>query len=152
MNSNASKFLRLLIIEDNPGRIRLLKEWLPEDIRPVFATSAGRALGVLQLDKGRVYAGIMLDHDLFEQPSSAEDSQFSGTHVVKMILRSVHPDTPIIVHSMNETRSREMVNHLESGGFYVRRIPMDFLTQEKFLDWLTEVREIWEYDQEIEQP
>ena len=145
MINSQSKFIRLLIIEDNPGRIRLFKKWLPDDIRPVFASSAGRALGVLQLDKGRVYAGIMLDHDLFEQPASEVDSQFSGTHVVQAIIKNIHPDTPVLLHSMNDIRARIMERSLESGGFYVRRIPMLALTQDRFLDWLIEVKKIWEY-------
>ena len=56
--------LRLLIIDDSDTRIDTLKQWLPDDVHPVFATSAGRTLRMIDLDPGAVYAGILLDHDL----------------------------------------------------------------------------------------
>lgn len=59
--------LRLLIIDDSNERIATLRSWLPDDVQPVVATSPGRALKVLDLDPGTVYAGILLDHDLGQQ-------------------------------------------------------------------------------------
>lgn len=55
---------RILIVEDDDERVAKFRSWLPETMRIVHARSAGSAIGILQRDKGRVYAGIMLDHDL----------------------------------------------------------------------------------------
>ena len=41
-----------------------------------------------------------------------------------------------------------MVGRLESAGFWVTRIPMDKLTEEKLGEWLEDVHEIWENFQE----
>jgi hypothetical protein len=49
--------LRLLLIEDDMTRIDLFQKWLPADIRMVVASSPGKAIGILQRDRGRVYAG-----------------------------------------------------------------------------------------------
>lgn len=55
---------RTLIVEDDPERANILQDWLPDNVRPVVVTSAGKAMGVLARDRGNVYAGILLDHDL----------------------------------------------------------------------------------------
>ena len=43
-NAVATPVLRLLIIDDSDMRIDTFKQWLPDDVQPVFATTAGRAL------------------------------------------------------------------------------------------------------------
>jgi hypothetical protein len=70
------------MVEDNPTRIEMLKSWLPEDVKVVVAACAGKALGVLKRDRGRVYSGILLDHDLQEQAVTATDLGLSGTDIV----------------------------------------------------------------------
>lgn len=143
MNQQPVQRLRLLVIEDNRERIEIIKEWLPEDFIPVFASSAGRAIGILNYDKGRVYTGIMLDHDLGEQAVTEEDFSLSGSDVVKVVLKNVHLDTPVFVHSMNVTRAAGLVRRLEAAGFYVTRIPFPSLTKKRFLEWLEEIHDLW---------
>jgi hypothetical protein len=81
--------LRILIIEDDPARERSLLSWLPADIKAVVARSAGAAMGILRLDSGRVYAGVILDHDLAQAPMSASDPLLSGQNVVHAIAEHV---------------------------------------------------------------
>ncbi len=64
---------RLLIIEDDSDRIQLFQSWVPERVLTVVATSAGRALGILERDPGHVYGGILLDHDLEKQTITEAD-------------------------------------------------------------------------------
>jgi hypothetical protein len=136
--------LRLLIVEDDPDREATLRAWLPPDVRPVVARSAGRALGVLRLDPGRVYAGVVLDHDLQGQVATEADRFLTGQEVVRAVIRYVSPEVPVLVHSRNAWASELMVHALAQAGFEVTKIPMDRLTQTSFLAWLEEVRDGWE--------
>ena len=101
-------------------------------------------MGILQRDRGRVYAGILLDHDLQEQTITQTDRLISGSDIVKVIFRNISKDVPILVHSMNISRAPIMAERLESAGFNVTRIPMEMLTERDFLEWLEEVRDLWE--------
>jgi CheY-like chemotaxis protein len=141
--NRSSSFLRILIVEDNSERIECFRSWLPEDVRWVVATGAGRAIGIIQRDRRSVYAGIMLDHDLVEQIVADGEQNFSGTHVSNAIIEHISTDVPILIHSMNFAAAKTMVSKLEQAGFWVTRIPMSALTQEKLEAWLEEVRDIW---------
>jgi CheY-like chemotaxis protein len=132
------------MVEDNPARIELLKSWLPEDIKAVITSSAGKALGVLKRDRGQVYSGILLDHDLQEQAVTATDLGLSGTDIVKSIAANVSRLVPVLIHSMNIERAQGMVEALEGWGFTVTRIPMDRLTNDAFLVWIGTIRTVWE--------
>jgi CheY-like chemotaxis protein len=138
--------LRLLIVEDDPSREQALRAWLPADVRVVVAASAGRALGILHLDRGRVFAGIILDHDLQERPGSEADQFLSGRDVARAVIQFVSKDVPILVHSVNALGSVAMVNRLREAGFGVTKIPMTVLTEASLRAWLQTVRELWEED------
>jgi|GEM_PF-907452 len=144
--------LRLLIVEDNADRIERFRSWLPADAHPVFATGAGRALGILRRcgrdprDRRRRsldYAGLLLDHDLVEQVAAEGEEGFSGSHVTAAVIERISVEVPILIHSMNLTRARAMQSRLEQAGFWVTRIPMSALNQDRLLAWLDEVRENW---------
>lgn len=136
--------LRILVVEDDDGRVAWLRERLPEDVHLVVASSAGRAIGLLRLDRGHVYAGVMLDHDLQGHVATEADKQLSGTEVLNTLMQTVSLDVPVLVHSMNPVDAPRMAKRLEQAGFYVERIPFAVLTPERFAAWLTSVREIWE--------
>lgn len=138
------KFFRILIVEDNVGRIHRLKLWLPDDVRLVWVSSAGKALGMLRLDKGNVYAGIMLDHDLTERTLTEADRRLSGRDVVDEIIRNIPNRVPVLVHSENHDFSPAMVKKLEAHKFRVTRVPMSSLTRESFSEWVDDVRDVWE--------
>jgi len=140
---------RILIVEDDPDRAATLQNWLPQDVRPVVVTSAGKAMGVLARDRGNVYAGILLDHDLQQQTAARSDLYLSGEQVAEAIIRYVAKNVPILVHSVNVQRAPVMVGKLEAAGFWVTRIPMDELQKEKLEAWLEDAREIWADREEI---
>jgi len=140
---------RILIVEDDPERADILQSWLPEGTRAVVVTSAGKALGLLTRDRGNVYAGILLDHDLQQQTAASSDLYLSGEQVAEAIIRYVAKDVPILVHSVNVQRAPVMVSKLEAAGFCVTRIPMDDLQKESLLEWLEHAREIWADREEI---
>ena len=135
--------LRLLIIDDSQRRIETLREWLPGDVHPVFATSAGRALRMLDLDPGAVYAGILLDHDLGQQVVNDAEHGLTGLDVARRIAMRIAPDIPILVHSMSWAGGSAMLQALEGSGFAVTRIRFEELTRERLLDWLEDVRAEW---------
>jgi CheY-like chemotaxis protein len=136
--------LRLLVVEDDHDRIARFTAWTPPDIRLVVARGGGRALGLLERDPGRVYAGLLLDHDLPGQAVNAEECNVSGTQVAQCIQRWVHPDVPILIHSMNPSGAQRMAGLLTRARFDVTVIPMAELTETRFVAWLETVREIQE--------
>ena len=137
-------FFRILIVEDNLERANLIKSWLPSDARPVVVTSAGKAIGLVRRDRGHVYAGIMLDHDLQEHTVNETDQCLNGMTVVDTLIQYISNDIPILVHSVNQSRGPAMVNKLKKFNYWVTRIPMDELTAERCLGWIDDVRELWE--------
>ena len=137
--------LRLLIIDDSQRRIEMLREWLPGDVHPVSVTSAGRALRMLDLDPGKVYAGILLDHDLGQQVVNDAEHGLTGRDVARRIALRVAPEIPVLVHSMNWLGSSAMQQALEAAGFSVTRIRFEELTRERLLDWLEDVRSEWQF-------
>jgi CheY-like chemotaxis protein len=139
----AVKRLRVLIIEDDRSRVEKFKAWLPEDVISVVAWSAGRALGILERDRGAVYAGILLDHDLQQHAATGADEYLSGTHVADAIVRNVSKGVPILVHSMNPTRAPVMARRLAEADFSVTQVPMEALDRGTLEGWLEQVRAFW---------
>ncbi|KAB2890141.1 MAG: hypothetical protein F9K32_09860 [Desulfobulbaceae bacterium] len=139
----------LLVVEDDPKRIDLFQSWLPAEFRANFVKSASLVPEILNLNrkekrKQNMIAGICLDHDLQMQPAVAEDLDLSGTTVVMHIIRAVSPMVPVLIHSRNEKRARQMASRLKDRSFDVLRIPIDQMNKETFLDWLAEVKENWD--------
>ena len=133
--------IKLLIIEDDPVREERLRSWLRHGFSAVTAASAGRAIGILKRDRGSVYSGIVLDHDLEKRIATEADCTLNGNDVVDAIIIHVAKDVPILVHSVNLSQAPVMVARLDRAGFTVERIPMDVLTRKAFGDWLEYVRE-----------
>jgi CheY-like chemotaxis protein len=138
--SRPTALIRVLIVEDNAKRIQTFLEWLPTDIATCIATSAGKAIRILQRD-AKELAGILLDHDLHEQSVNVADLTLSGSDVSVHIARLVPRHVPVLIHSMNPSGSGDMARRLASAGFSVTRIPMADLTVEQMCQWLEEVRD-----------
>jgi len=94
--------LRVLMVEDNQDRVDNCKV-IARNCRCniVWAKSAGMAIGMLRRDSGRVYDGIMIDHDLQDQKITSNDGNFNGKDVAMAVIRYVDKDVPIFVHSSN---------------------------------------------------
>jgi len=138
------QFCRLLIVEDSAERERLFREWIPDDFRVTFVKSAGRAMKVLELDAGRVYAGILLDHDLDQAVAIESELQLSGRQVVERMVRLIDPDVPVLIHSVNPLGARMMEQSLVEHGFDVTRVPFFQLDRQRLGRWLAIVWEEWE--------
>lgn len=139
--------MRILVVEDNAERIACFRAWKPENVHFVLATSPGPALGIIRRDRGLVYAGVMLDHDLVEQSVCTSEIEFSGTQVATAIVENFSYEIPILIHSMNEAKASTMAKKLISTSFSVTRIPMAVLTEQRLHEWLAEVRENWQHCQ-----
>ena len=116
-----SPSLRLLLVEDSAIREERIRQWLPPDVHMVWAKSAGAALGVLARDRGRTYAGLLLDHDLQQQIRGGADGDLTGQDVVLRVIEVIDKDVPILVHSMNDAGGPAMAGQLEHAGFAVTR-------------------------------
>jgi hypothetical protein len=138
------KPLRILIIEDDAERTERICSWLPDYVRPVVVTSAGKAIGLLNRDRGKVYSGIMMDHDLQEQAVTERDKSLSGTDLVNSIIHNISKDVPIFIHSGNIKDGPAMEKRLESSDFWVTRVPMFRLNKETLLKWIEDVSDWWE--------
>jgi hypothetical protein len=151
-----SEIFRLLIIEDNQERIATFKNWIPEKIPVVVASSAGKAVGILKRDSnkikknGRVYAGILLDRDLQGQKVTQIDQYLSGNDIIDVIIIHIDRNVPILIHSTNIHQSIKMKQQLEGIGYPVTKIPMTDLTKEKFNEWLNEAFELWKDSLDLE--
>lgn len=139
---NQARF-RLMLIEDNQDRIDRIRSWLPGDCLLVVATSAGKAIGILQRDRGYVYGAVMLDHDLHEQAATEDDLSLSGSDLVETLITHLSRDVPILIHSMNPTRAPLLAQRLNRAGFDVTRIPFVELDKAIFLPWLEDARYNW---------
>ncbi len=148
--STRKKVLAILLIEDDRRRVEKFQAWLPEGVRAVVTKSAGTALGLLERDKGYVYAGICLDHDLQRQTVIASDNDLSGSTVVHAISRYISTDVPVLIHSQNLKRAQYMESKLWDAGFDVTRISMDQLDEKLFHNWLEDVKELWEENHDEE--
>jgi len=133
--------LRILIVEDDPVRERWLRSWLPDDIRPVVANAAGSAIGILRHDPRRVYAGVVLDHDLQDRRHADSDTLLCGQDVVEAIVQCIDRDVPILIHSVNSIGRQAMATRLRRAGFSIGVIPMTELTADSFAAWIADVRE-----------
>lgn len=132
-----------MLIEDSQHRIDRIRSWLPGGCLLVVAASAGKAIGILQRDRGYVYGAVMLDHDLHEQPATEDDLSLSGSDLVETLITHLSRDVPILIHSMNPTRAPSLVHRLNRAGFDVTRIPFEELDKATFLSWLEDARYNW---------
>lgn len=135
---------RILLIEDDPGRVEVFREWAPDWAYLTWAKSAGAAIGIIRRDRGAVYGGVLLDHDLSDGVMTSADEGLSGSDVALSLLENFSRDVPVLIHSSNITQIPLVARKLEAKGFWVERKPFQSLTQQAFQEWLLEARGIWE--------
>jgi hypothetical protein len=125
--------LPLLLVEDSVERYDTLLEWLPSDMRLVWAHDADAATGFLAREGPTAYAGVVL----------AAGVPGAAAAVVPALLDRVHPDIPILIHSTSG-EADEAAMPLEDAGFSVTHLAWQDLTRDRFLRWVEEVREVAE--------
>lgn len=136
---------RLLLIEDNAERIAQFHNWLHKtEFILIEASSGGRAKGILRKGATDGIAGIMLDHDLEQQPVIENDLKMSSSHLMNALVLSIPRSVPVLIHSMNISKPVIMERQLKSAGFSVTRIKMEDLTRASFHEWLQDVRDNWD--------
>lgn len=147
---------RILLVEDDDRRVAHMKLLFHPGIRLVRASSAARAIGIIQRDgtlrsdSRPAYAGVMLDHDLDHHPINAADQKMNGTDVARALAAHFSPDVPVYIHSTNSGGSAAMMGILRERGFDVERASwMDLQdAPSPLLQWFEEVLEIWDDMQE----
>lgn len=147
---------RLVLVEDDPGRIRLFERWVEEtEFVLVTARSGGQAIGMFtQSGRGQIrthdpaIAGLMLDHDLSDSPITSTDRHLSTSDVIPLIQRAVSRTAPVLIHSHNASKPVWMQSALEASGFSVTRCRFSLLQEQpqRFREWLEEVRDCWDPD------
>lgn len=135
---------RILLVEDDVERINIVRQWLGNQYVLIEASSGGRAMGILRKNMTEGIAGVMLDHDLEKQVLTDDDMSISGTDLINAITTSIRRQVPILIHSMNLSKSPAMVKRLTNHGYSVTRIKMEDLTKENFREWLEDVSDQWE--------
>ncbi|QTN22190.1 hypothetical protein HZ992_18800 [Rhizobacter sp. AJA081-3] len=141
---------RLILIEDDDGRIKAFQRWLEgTEFVLVVARSGGQAMGML-LQGAKGVAGVLLDHDLSDALLTTTDSMLSASHLVPLIQRSVPRWVPVLIHSHNMSKPAVMQRSLESAGFSVTRARFALLEREpaRFARWLEDVRDCWESEED----
>lgn len=132
--------LRILAIEDDPDRMKMFMKWAPADVKFVWAKSGGQARGVIDRDRGAVYQGIILDHDLDKNPRNESDTAIDGTQLTRDIVEKMRP-MPVLIHSMNPHHVPSMATRLSRKGFTALVVPFADLTEDQFVEWVDWVRE-----------
>jgi CheY-like chemotaxis protein len=139
---------RLLLIEDDAGRIDVFSRWLEgSEFVLLVCRSGGQALGMLSKGSTEAIAGILLDHDLSDSLITDTDRLLSTSNVLPLIARRVRRWVPVLIHSHNTNKPPKMQRFMESAGFTVTRIRFASLTPDRFGQWLDEVRDCWEPDE-----
>ncbi len=138
---------RLLLVEDDDGRVEMFRSWVPPGVHIVWARSAGLAIGMIRRDRSVDYGGVLLDHDLQQQVITSGDRSLSGSNVALELIANKYFDVPVLVHSTNQVQRPRMVSQLDRAGFWVTHLPMYNMTQELFSAWVLEAKEIWEAEQ-----
>lgn len=136
---------RILLIEDDSGRIEVFSRWLSgTEFVLVPVRSGGQAMGMLSRGSTAAIAGVLLDHDLSDSPFTEADLRLSASDVIPLLKQKVRRAVPVLIHSHNAHKPPVMQRSLESDGFSVTRIRFAALTEGRFAEWLEDVRDNWE--------
>lgn len=137
---------RIVLVEDDPGRIEFFSRWLQAtEFVLVTARPGGQALGLLGKGAEGV-AGLMLDHDLSDSLLTSTDALLSASNLIPVIQRNVPRHVPVLIHSHNVSKPVTMERALVSAGFSVTRVRFATLLRDTslFTNWLDDVRDDWE--------
>ncbi|MEO0476900.1 MAG: response regulator, partial [Planctomycetota bacterium] len=126
----------VLILEDTPARIQRFEKALGSALPRVQFEIVNTADAIIELIQSKVSHtfAISLDHDLYV---SGIDDPGDGLQVATY-LSSKPPSCPVIIHTSNSDKSRQMQGVLESENWNVRLAGAigDHWIES---DWITEV-------------
>jgi hypothetical protein len=135
----------LLLVEDCRHREAWFRANLPARApRLVVCPNGGRALGLLRRNTASAPVGILLDHDLTDRADRLLGPAVNGMAVADAVIRFVHRDVPVLVHSSNRDRGPEMATRLRAAGFDVTRIAFPSMTSRQLQLWVAEAQELVE--------
>lgn len=118
---------RILIVEDDEARCEWFRARLEGSELDVTCDVRQAVLWLAERD----YRAVLLDHDLAEEHyfSSEPDDERTGYAVARWLAE--HPtsqrDALILVHSLNYTGARRMVDVLRDAGREAEHIPFHYL-------------------------
>ena len=143
LRESHNTWLRILVVENSQQRVADFESWLPEDsdvlLKPIRIGNV--AITMVERDQPRDWLGIMLDHDLDVLNTAIPYK--SGWDVAVAMVSNTNREVPVLVHSMNPAGADRMCRLLEAEGFdSVTRNPFSEVTQEAFLEWLSDCREM----------
>ena len=141
---NRQVIIPILLVEDNPQRIKWFQDHLPIAYRLVSVRNGGNALGMLERDSGHVYGGILLDHDLQMKHVASSDRDITGSQVINALIGHIAKSVPILVHSMNLGKAPTMVLKLTEAGYAVTRKSWFEIDVSSYHEWLEEVKDAWD--------
>jgi len=116
--------MRLLILEDNPERIKKFKEIFKHH-ELFFAKHIAQALITLHQNEFDI---IFLDHDLDENNLTSYNNGYELCK--KMIEFNLQKQAIIYIHSMNPSGANAMLNILKDNGYQVDWYPYHLLKLE----------------------
>ncbi|MEM6258241.1 MAG: cyclic-phosphate processing receiver domain-containing protein [Planctomycetota bacterium] len=131
----------ILILEDSPARVqrfeRVLHQQLPQ-VQPFISQTAGHMRQLIEMQMKSTFV-ISLDHDLHVP---GVDDPGDGLKVAQFIA-SKQSSCPVIIHTSNAVKSREMQGTLEAENWSVRLAgAIGEYWIEK--DWIMEVAKAYE--------
>ncbi len=136
----------VLVVEDSWQRLECIRRCCPPGVRVLNPKDGATAITTIKRDGDGIYGAIMLDFDLHQQNLAALPlgRLKTGREVAQQVIRTIQPDIPILVHSMNPAGHAVMVQMLTDAGFDVRSTRFADLSAEKLTAWMSAARECWE--------
>lgn len=128
----------ILLIEDDPNRVKRFNAAAPQGVRIIDARSVGVSLGMLRRDQ---YSGILLDHDLGKAAITAEDRSLSGSDLIETIVVTQKRGIPILIHSVSQQGASIMAKRLNMEGFDVTRCRFPDITDKVLQEWFSKIRD-----------
>lgn len=102
--------IKILIVEDDPARIKWFKKKLEPFSELEMFTDAAPAIEKLKNEK---YDVIFLDHDLDFKVYVPSECENTGFQVAKIIPQTINKDSKIIIHSYNFDGVKNMLEVLD---------------------------------------
>ena len=120
MRWSATRFMNILIVEDNKFRIQKFKEELSLHDTLFITDNTKLAIGYLQKNKVNV---VFLDHDLKDKHYvvyDENDGEDTGREVAEFLANTMF-DGLVVIHSWNPVGSKVMEDVLNTAGVKISR-------------------------------